>query len=322
MSLYFYLMKNLLFLSVAILAISCTAQKNFDTQAHRGGKTLYPENTIAAMKNALEMGVQTLEMDLQISKDKQVIVSHDAYFHGEFSTKPDGTPVNKEEAFDLKYYTMDYDSIKKYDVGLKFYSNNPEQKKLSAQVPLLGNLLDSCESYAQKLKRPAPFYNIETKTRPFSDNILHPEPEEFVRLMMNVINRRNIGDRVIIQSFDPRTLEIMHRDYPHIKTALLVEKVDDKKIAQQRARFQQIPVEKFKLYPNHLNGVKGDLQFLSFIPTIYSPAHELVTPELVKECHKLGMKVIPWTVNSRQRLQELKSMGIDGAITDDPRIFE
>ena len=286
----------------SMISWSCYSQKKFDTQAHRGGKTLYPENTIASMKNGLRMGVQTLEMDLQITKDKKVILSHDAFFNAGISTKPDGSYISKDAAFEYKFFNMTYDSIKKYDVGMKPYPNYPEQKKMHVQVPLLSELIDSCEAYAQELKRAAPFYNIETKTRPFSDNILHPEPEEFVALMMQVINTKNIADRVIIQSFDPRTLEIVHRDYPQIKTALLIEKVDDKKIEQQREKFQQIPVEKFKLYPNHLNGVKGDLQFLSFTPAIYSPDHRLVTPQLVKECHALGMKVIPWTVNSKERL--------------------
>lgn len=315
-------MKFLFIFSVLLTSLSCSAQKPFDTQAHRGGKSLYPENTIAAMKNALRMGIHTLEMDLQISKDKQVIVSHDAFFNADIATKPNDSAISKEKSFHLKYYTMDYDSIKKYDVGLKYYPNYPEQKKIAAHVPLLGELLDSCETYSKQLNRPAPYYNIETKTRPFSDNILHPEPEEFVKLMMAVINKRNIANRVIIQSFDPRTLEIIHKVYPQIKTALLVEKVDDKKIAQQREKFQQIPIQRFKLYPNHLNGVKGDLQFLSFTPAIYSPDHSLVTPQLIKKCHQIGMKVIPWTVNTKEELKKLKEMGVDGVITDDPRIFK
>lgn len=319
---YFYFMKYIFSLSLIILTFSCKTKMAFDTQAHRGGKTLYPENTIAAMKNGLKMGAQTLEMDLQITKDKKVILSHDAFFNADISTKPDGSCISKDDAFGYTFFSMNYDSIKKYDVGKKFYANYPEQKKINASVPLLSEVIDSCEAYAKELKRAAPFYNIETKTRPFSDNILHPEPEEFVALMMQIINSKNISDRVIIQSFDPRTLEIVHRDFPKIKTALLVEKVDDKKIEQQRKKFPQISVEKFKLYPNHLNGVQGDLQFLSFTPTIYSPDHKLVTPQLVKECHALGMKVIPWTVNSIERMNELKAMGIDGLITDDPRIFE
>ncbi|MDV3505621.1 glycerophosphodiester phosphodiesterase [Elizabethkingia anophelis] len=315
-------MKSLFFAGILCMAAQLNYAQSFDKQAHRGGKSLYPENTIPAMKNALKMGITTLEMDLAITKDRKVILSHDAFLSPELVTKPNGKYIPRDSGFYYKIYDMPYAKIRTYDVGMKKLERYPDQKKMKVQKPLFSAVIDSCESYARELKRPLPFYNIETKTRPFSDNIFHPEPKEFTDLMMKIILEKGIQDRVIIQSFDPRTLEIIHKKYPKIMTALLVEKVDDKKIAQQRANFQNIPVEKFKQYPNHLNGVKGDMKFLSFTPTIYSPDQSLVTPELVKECHALGMKVIPWTVNSKERLQELQKMGIDGLISDDPRIFE
>lgn len=315
-------MKNILFTGVFLLAAQFYSSQSFDKQAHRGGKSLYPENTIPAMKNALQMNVTTLEMDLAITKDKKVILSHDAFLSPELVTKPDGTYIPKDSGFYYKIYEMPYAKIKTFDVGLKKLDRYSDQKKMKAQKPLFSDVIDACEAYARELKRPLPYYNIETKTRPFSDNIFHPEPEEFVDLMMKIIVEKKIQDRVIIQSFDPRTLEIIHKEYPEIKTALLVERVDDKKLAQQQAHFKNIPPEKFKMYPDHLNGVAGDMKFLSFTPTIYSPENTLVTPQLIKECHALGMQVIPWTVNTKERLKELKDMGIDGVISDDPRIFE
>jgi glycerophosphoryl diester phosphodiesterase len=315
-------MKNIFLTGVFVLVAQFYFSQSFDKQAHRGGKSLFPENTIPAMKNALLMNVTTLEMDLAITKDKKVILSHDAFLSPELVTKPDGTYIPKDSGFYYKIYEMPYVKIKTFDVGLKKLDRYPDQKKMKAQKPLFSDVIDACEAYARELKRPLPYYNIETKTRPFSDNIFHPEPREFVDLMMKIIVEKKIQDRVIIQSFDPRTLEIIHKEYPEIKTALLVEKVDDKKLAQQQAYFKNIPLEKFKMYPDHLNGVAGDMKFLSFTPTIYSPEHTLVTAQLIKECHALGMKVIPWTVNTRERLKELKDMGIDGVISDDPRIFE
>lgn len=311
------------FLTGAFLVFTqfCHSQ-SFDNQAHRGGKSLYPENTIPAMKNALKMNVTTLEMDLAVTKDKKVILSHDAFLSPELVTKPDGSYIPKDSGFYYKIYEMPYEKIKTFDVGLKMLNNYPDQKKMKAQKPLFSDVIDACEAYARELKRPLPFYNIETKTRPFSDNIFHPEPKEFVDLMMKIIIKKGIQNRVIIQSFDPRTLEIVHKDYPKIMTALLVEKVDDKKLAQQQYHFKNVPLEQFKLYPNHMNGVAEDMKFLSFTPTIYSPEHTLVNPQLVQECHALGMKVIPWTVNTKEKLKELKEIGIDGVITDDPRIFE
>lgn len=315
-------MKNIFLTGVFLLVAQFYFSQSFDKQAHRGGKSLFPENTIPAMKNALQMNVTTLEMDLAITKDKKVILSHDAFLSPELVTKPDGTYIPKDSGFYYKIYEMPYAKIRTFDVGLKKLDRYPDQKKMKAQKPLFADVIDACEAYARELKRPLPYYNIETKTRPFSDNIFHPEPREFVDLMMKIIVEKKIQDRVIIQSFDPRTLEIIHKEYPEIKTALLVEKVDDKKRTQQQAYFKNIPLGKFKMYPDHLNGVAGDMKFLSFTPTIYSPEHTLVTAQLIKECHALGMKVIPWTINTRERLKELKDMGIDGVISDDPRIFE
>ncbi|MEI3791045.1 MULTISPECIES: glycerophosphodiester phosphodiesterase family protein [unclassified Chryseobacterium] len=314
-------MKNVFLTGIFLVFAHLYSSQSFDKQAHRGGKSLYPENTVPAMKNALKMNITTLEMDLAITKDKKVILSHDAFLSPELVTKPDGTYIPKDSGFYYKIYDMPYAKIQTFDVGLKKLDNYPDQKKIKAQKPLFSEVIDACEAYSRKLKRPLPFYNIETKTRPFSDHIFHPEPKEFVDLMMSIILKKGIQDRVIIQSFDPRTLEIIHKEYPKIMTALLVEKVDDKKLAQQQAHFKNIPAEKFRQYPDHLNGVSGDMKFLSFTPTIYSPDHTLVTSELVQECHALGMKVIPWTVNTKERLKELKDMGVDGVISDDPRIF-
>ncbi|EJL75937.1 glycerophosphodiester phosphodiesterase family protein [Chryseobacterium populi] len=315
-------MKNVFLTGIFLVIAQLCFSQSFDKHAHRGGKSLYPENTIPAMKNALKMNITTLEMDLAITKDKKVILSHDAFLSPELVTKPDGTYIPKDSGFYYKIYDMPYAKIQTFDVGLKKLDNYPDQKKMKAQKPLFSDIIDTCEAYSRELKRPLPFYNIETKTRPFSDHIFHPEPKEFVDLMMKIIVKKGIQERVIIQSFDPRTLEIIHKEYPRIMTALLVEKVDDKKLAQQQFHFKNIPAVKFKQYPDHLNGVAGDLKFLSFIPPIYSPDHTLVTLQLVQECHALGMKVIPWTVNTKERLKELKDMGIDGVISDDPRIFE
>ncbi len=315
-------MKNVFLTGAFLVLAQWYSSQSFDYQAHRGGKSLYPENTIPAMKNALKMNVTTLEMDLAVTKDKKIILSHDAFLSPELITKPDGTYIPKDSGFYYKIYDMPYAKIQTFDAGLKKLDHYPDQKKIKVQKPLLEDVIEACERYSRELKRPLPFYNIETKTRPFSDHIFHPEPKEFVDLMMKIIVKKGIQDRVIIQSFDPRTLEIIHKEYPEILTALLIEKVDDKKIAQQQAHFENIPAVKFREYPNHLNGVAGDMKFLSFTPTIYSPDHTLVTSKLVQECHALGMKVIPWTVNTKERLKELKDMGIDGVISDDPRIFE
>ncbi len=271
-----------------------SAQQNLDIQGHRGCRGLMPENTIPAMKKALDLGVTTLEMDISISKDLQAVISHDPYMSAEFVLKPDGQPVSESEAKSFKIYGLNYDEIRKFDVGSRPYPKFPRQQKMVVNKPLLEDLIDSVEAYAGAKNYPPPHYNIETKTTPEGDNIYHPAPEAFMKVLMPVILSKGIQKRVIIQSFDPRTLEIVHRDYPKIKTALLVENQD---------------------------GLGKNLERLSFKPSIYSPYYLLVNGETVEDCHKQKIKIIPWTVNTTPDIDKLTGDGVDGIITDYPDLF-
>lgn len=268
----------------------------FDTEAHRGGRGLMPENTIPAMLHALTLRVTTLEMDAVITKDKQVILSHEPFFNHEITTKPAGGFIEEKEEKQYNLFGMTYTETQQYDVGLKTHPRFPQQQKLKASKPLLGTVIDSAEAFAAAKKIPLPFYNIETKTQPLTDNIYHPAPEEFVQLLMQVIIEKRITDRVIIQSFDPRTLQIVHRRYPTLKTALLIEDFDKRSLDDQ-------------------------LQQLGFTPTIYSPAYQLVNETLLEACHRQHIKVITWTVNDKAGIERLKQMGVDGIISDYPDLF-
>ena len=249
-----------------------------------------PENTIPAMKLALDYGT-TLEMDISFSKDKNVLVSHDQWMNNLFVLGPNGEEIPNGKG--LNIYQMKYAEIKKYDVGSKLHKGYPQQKKMKVQIPLLADLIDSAENYAKVKNYPAPVYNIETKMRESDDNLYHPEPKEFVKRLMCVIKKKDIEDRVIIQSFDPRSLEIINKKYKKVKTAFLVS-----------------------------NGeLTENLKKLSFKPDIYSPNYKLVTPKLVADCKKLGIKVLPWTVNTKEEIENLKDMGVDGIITDYPNLF-
>ena len=271
-------------------------QNTFDTQGHRGSRGLMPENTFPAMRTALDLGVVTLEMDVVVSKDKKIVVSHEPWMGAEIATKPDGKPVTKEEERSLNIYQMDYADVKKFDVGMRPHPRFPRQQKLSVYKPLLSDLLDSIQQYMTTSRRPLPFFNIETKSMPIGDNLYHPAPAEFVELLMSVIKEKQIEDRVIIQSFDFRTLQYLHEKYPTIKTAMLIEGFDQR-------------------------GLDNQLKALGFTPTIYSPSHELVNADLVRKCHEKNIKVIPWTVNDKNRIEELKSLGVDGIISDYPDLF-
>lgn len=298
----------------SLVLISCTSTKNnaivtneiknkpidgwdsFDKQGHRGCRGLIPENTVPAMINAIGLGVTTLEMDVCISKDNKVFLSHEPFFNHEITTLPDGgfIPEKNERLFNM--YKMNYDSIIKYDVGLSPHPRFPNQQKMKTVKPLLSDVFKAVKEYMMTARRPFPYYNIETKTLPERDNTYHPLPGEFVELLMAVIKENQMEDFVIIQSFDFRTLQYLHKHYPNIKTAMLIE-------ADNKSSFRK------------------QIKDIGFTPTIYSPESSLVIPDLVKECHDLNMKIIPWTVNDKKEIERFKKMGVDGIITDYPNLF-
>lgn len=271
-------------------------QHTFDLEGHRGCRGLMPENTVAAMLHALDLGVTTLEMDAVITQDSQVILSHEPFFNHEIATRPDGTRFGAADDGKYNIYKMDYSEVVKWDVGLKPHPRFPDQVKQPAVKPRLTDLIDSVENYIRVHKLKPVDYNIETKCLPGTDNKFHPEPEKFVQLLMDVIIARKIEKRVIIQSFDIRTLKTMHAKYPDIRTSLLIEDFDKREISVQVAA-------------------------LGFTPSIYSPAHELVTAELVAYCHTHGMKIIPWTINDKKTFEVQKQLGVDGIITDYPNVI-
>jgi glycerophosphoryl diester phosphodiesterase len=193
-------------------------------------------------------------------------------------------------------YLMNYDSIKKYDVGMKPHPRFAQQQKMKISKPLLTDVFAAIKQEMMTRKRPYPFFNIETKTQPATDNIYHPAPAEFVELLMKVIKENAMEDFVIIQSFDFRTLQYLHIHYPTIKTAMLIEDYDKRTFEEQ-------------------------IKDLGYSPTIYSPAFVLVNDALIKKCHQQNIQVIPWTVNDKAKMAELKALGVDGIISDYPNLF-
>jgi glycerophosphoryl diester phosphodiesterase len=273
-----------------------SSDSDFDKQGHRGCRGLMPENTIPAMLTALQLGVTTLEMDVVITKDKKVVLSHEPFFNHEITTRPDGSVVTEKEERSLNIFKMTYEEVKKFDVGLKPHPRFPQQQKKAAYKPLLSELLDIVRQYMMAAKRPLPFFNIETKSIPATDDVFHPKPAEFVELLIAVIKEKEIEDRVIIQSFDFRTLQYLHQHYPTIKTAMLIEDFDRR-------------------------GIEKQIEALGFNPTIYSPHYSLINEALLNYCHERKIKVIPWTVNKKEDIERLKKMGVNGIITDYPDLF-
>ncbi len=183
-------------LLTGILLISMLEMKaqgsfpTFDKEGHRGCRGLMPENSIPAMKKAIDLGVNTLEMDVVISRDKQVVVSHDHYLNHLFTLTPDGKEFTKEDEARYTIYKMDYAVVRKFDVGSKGNPLFATQQRVKTYKPLLSELIDSVEQYAHQRQAPTVRYNIETKSVEGHDGEWQPAPEEFVELLMGVLQQK------------------------------------------------------------------------------------------------------------------------------------
>lgn len=268
----------------------------FDKQGHRGCRGLMPENTIPAMLHAVDIGVTTLELDVVITKDLQVVLSHESWMSHEITTKPRSGYVTQQEEKVLNIFRMTYEEVQQFDVGMKPHPRFPQQIKMAASKPLLRTVFDTVAVHVRAQKLPQPFFNIETKSLPVGDNTYHPTPDVFMDLLMAVIREKKMEPWVTIQSFDFRTLQYLHKNFPRIRKAMLIEDNDGRTLQQQ-------------------------LNALGFVPTIYSPHYSLVTPELLDACRAKGMKLIPWTVNTKEEIERLRKLGVDGIITDYPNLF-
>lgn len=284
----------LLMLSV-ISFIACKSMENrpvkipegFDWQGHRGCRGLMPENSIPAFVKAISFPeVKTLELDLAVSKDNDLIVSHEPWFNPEICLLPNGDTIKKKDEEKFMIYRMGLKAIRGFDCGTKFNPKFPDQEKMKVTKPTLE------EAYsAVTPNRPDIRWNMEIKSQPDWDGIRHPPIEEFVSLTVKEIRRLGIEKQVTVQSFDTRALEATHRQAPELPTAFLIE---------------------------NANSFDSNMARLTFTPSIYSPYYLLVTKQLVKQCHDRNIKLIPWTVNDVKSMRRLIRLGVDGIITDYP----
>lgn len=263
-----------------------------EVEAHRGGTGLMPENTIEAMLNAAKLGANTIELDLRMTKDGKVIVVHDAHINADFTSKADGSELTGKGDDAQPFFKLNYADIGNYDTGSKYYNKFPEQQKLKTHIPLLSSLIDSVENYTSRLGMSPMNYNIEIK----SDEELEkkgamPGYKEFTDKSMAVLLSKNLGDRLLVQSFDMRTLNYLHNQYPGTRLAFLVA---------------------------NINGFDANMKKLTFVPEVYSPYYVLVNRSLMESCRGAGMKVVPWTVDGEAEIGKILEMQVDGIISNYP----
>jgi len=270
----------------------------FDLQGHRGARGLLPENTIPAFLLAYDIGVTTLEMDAVINAEGHVVVSHEAWMSARICSHPDGSAVTESEEKNLRIFAMSAAELAAYDCGRRGHPDFPRQRPLPVSKPLLRDVFQAVAARAesgQGRAQGAPvLYNIEIKSRPDHDGVFHPDVVEYARLLYAVVREFGLVAQTTIQSFDPRALEAVHRIDPQISTSLIVD---------------------------NPGGLEANLSRIGFTPAIYSPYFGLLDAPQITAAHKLGIRVIPWTVNEEETMFELIAMGVDGLITDYPDII-
>ncbi len=256
---------------------------------HRGARGIYPENTLEGFLYATALGIEGLELDVVISKDKKVVVSHEPWMNPRTCTKPNNSKVSFLRRKNL--YRMKYGFIREYDCGIRGNPDFPHQKKIPAYKPLLSEVIEKVEALLHSNNLPPVTYLIEIKSKHRTDELLHPPPEEFAELVVNELLRYNINNRVIIQSFDMRPLNSIHAMNKGFKLGMLVR---NPRLIRARRRI------------------------LNFTPDTCGAFYQLVNERWLKRIHDWGMKAYVWTENEKRDMRRHLAMGIDGIISDYP----
>lgn len=252
-------------------------EKRILVHGHRGSRGTHPENTIPAFEEAVQAGAEVLELDLQLTRDGVPVVWHDAEIQPSICTHP-----TRKTAVAIA--TLKLSELSQFDCGSVPQPRFPEQTRVKdLHIVSLNQFLDWAKAAATKVE-----FNIETKmTATKSSHI--PDPEKFAKVILKIIRKYRIKERVIIQSFDFRTLEAIKKLDPKIRTsALFEEKADFCKVASKiRAEY-------------------------------ISPNFDLFDSATVKECHTIGIQVAPWTLNTPELWERAVQLGVDAIITDYP----
>lgn len=279
------------FFLLLCLPFAAAAQQKTEVHGHRGFRGHFPENTVTAFTEAAKAGVDAVEMDVVISADSQVVVSHEPWFNPAICSEPDGRPVSKGNKHN--FYKMTYAGIRQYDCGKRGNKKFPEQSPIPEHKPLLSEVIEQTEAYCKAHHLPLIQYNIEIKCERKGDNVWHPEPAVMVRLLDAVLKKYNIDERIMIQSFDIRSLQIMHSLHPALRIGLLTV---------------------------GLRSVHHNIKALGFTPYMYNPNSYFASRHTIRKAHRYGTKVIVWTVDKPRKMRQLLRRGADGLITDYPDV--
>jgi glycerophosphoryl diester phosphodiesterase len=286
----------------------------FDIEAHRGGRALFPENTLPSFANALTMGVTTLELDIGVTKDGAIVVSHERGLNPDLARGASGVYV---EPPGMSFVQLSLAEVKTYDVGQirpgsAYAAQFPDQRAVpGTRIPTLSEVL----ALVRKLGDSHVRLNIETKIDPHHPE-QSPDPQRFVTLLLDLLQAEKFSDRVTIQSFDWRTLQLVQKSAPAIPTVYLTSQkgpgatISLEQASEWTAGFN--PAEYGHSLPQTIKAAGG---------AIWSPYYGDVDAGLISEAHRVGLSVVVWTVNKPADMTRMIEIGVDGIISDHPDLL-
>ena len=281
-------MKRTLFLLLSLCAAAplCAQEARVvQVHGHRGSRGTAPENTLPAFEAALMAGADVLETDMGVTRDDVIVLSHEPNVTPERCLGPDGAKLEKP----VPIRSLTLAELKKYDCGAVPNPKFPRQIAIpGTRIPTLDELFTMVEKSGYEAAKKAEF-NIETKIFPYAPAAA-PPPAEFVKLVLDVVKKHGMEKRVIVQSFDVRTLKEVKKQAPEVRTSQLTE----------ANLLDMVPA---------LKSIKADY---------WSPDSKWLTPEAVKEVQAAGIKVVPWTINNKKEWELAIAAGVDAVITDYP----
>jgi glycerophosphoryl diester phosphodiesterase len=286
---------------------------SLDLQGHRGARGLAPENTLPAFSRALDAGMTTLELDCGVTRDGTVVISHDRVLNPDLTRDAKGRWLDKPGP---PIWHLTYAELRQYDVG-RMKPGSEYAKRFARQQPIDGTriprLVDLFTTVRERGDRTVRF-NIETKISPEAPDET-TTPEAFVRALLTVIRDAGMEERVSIQSFDWRTLQYVQKEAPRISTAYLTAQKTSPRNVTSGTRSPWTGFD--------LNDFGGSVPRMvkAAGASIWSPYHGDLTEAFVREAQSLGLRVVPWTVNTEQDMRRLISWGVDGLISDYPDVL-
>lgn len=298
----------------------------FDLEAHRGGRDVRPENTLYSYAYAIELGATSIECDMQLTKDGQIVMSHNPILNSDITRDENGNYIENNK-YDIRLMTVD--ELKKFDVGVmdpncgEYYDlHGKTQFTYDAKIPTLEELMQLIQSYGDKNI----VLNIETKSYPDPANAGYKnnaDPKKFVEVFNNIVKKYDMEDRVVLQSFDWQTLIEMKKLNPNISTSALWQKQPSwGRDSESLRRYEKkkspwlggLDIKDYQGNPvKAAHAIGAD---------IISPYYTEISKQDVDEAHSLGMKVVPWTVNNEKDMNMLLDMGVDGIISDKPWLLK